>query len=99
MQIPHVSAIPAPAIAPDPASQADRLRAASRELEAAFLAEMLKAAGVGRVPDTFGGGAGETQFASLLRDAQARAMAEAGGIGLAEHLFRALSKDLPDGRG
>lgn len=66
------------------------LRAAARDLESAFLAEMLKAAGLGRVPDAFGGGAGETQFASYLRHEQARAMADAGGIGLAEHLFHAL---------
>ncbi|WP_372890253.1 rod-binding protein [Rhodosalinus sp.] len=77
---------------PDPAG----LREAATGLEAAFLAEMLKAAGLGRTPDTFGGGAGETQFASYLREAQARAMAESGGIGLAEQLFRALQQDARD---
>ena len=51
---------------------------------------MLGAAGLGAVPDAFGGGAGEEQFASMLRDAQAQAMAKAGGIGLAETIFSAL---------
>ena len=76
-----------------PPSRADpALRAAAMELEAAFLSEMLKAAKLGEVPEGFGGGAGETQFASLLRDEQARAMAAAGGIGLAETLFNALKE-------
>ncbi|MBY6090651.1 rod-binding protein [Maritimibacter alkaliphilus] len=76
-----------------PPSRVDpALRAAAMELEAAFLSEMLKAAKLGEVPEGFGGGAGEAQFASLLRDEQARAMAAAGGIGLAETLFNALKE-------
>ena len=66
------------------------LRNASRDLEAAFLAEMLKSAGFGKSRDSFGGGAGEDQFSSLLVRAQAEQMALAGGIGLAESLFHAL---------
>ncbi|MEM9708753.1 MAG: rod-binding protein [Pseudomonadota bacterium] len=68
------------------------LRAAAKELEAAFLSEMLAAAKVGEMPGEFGGGIGEEQFVSLLRDAQAEAMVEAGGIGLAEQIFRATAK-------
>jgi Rod binding domain-containing protein len=68
------------------------LRAAAEKLEAAFLAEMLKSAGVGKTPTAFGGGAGEDQFASFLRQAQAEEMARAGGIGLAEALFQSLRK-------
>ena len=67
-----------------------RLRDAAMQLETLFLAEMLKSAGLGAQPTTFGGGAGEEQFTSFLIDAQAREMAAAGGIGLAETLFRAL---------
>ncbi len=70
----------------------EALRAAARELEANFLAEMLKAAGVGRQPAGFGGGEGEDQFASFLRLEEARAMVRAGGIGLAESLFEALKE-------
>ncbi|MFT7593960.1 MAG: flagellar protein FlgJ [Paracoccaceae bacterium] len=66
------------------------LRQAAVDLEAAFLAEMLKSAGFGKSRDSFGGGAGEDQFGSLLVRAQAEKMAQAGGIGLAESLYQAL---------
>lgn len=68
------------------------LRAVALELEAAFLSEMLKHAGLdGAVSGPGGGGAGEAQFASLLRDEQARLFAESGGVGLAESIVRALA--------
>lgn len=84
------------ASADDTAGRDAKLREAARELEATFLAEMLKAAGVGQTPEAFGGGAGEEQFSSFLRLEQARAMVSAGGIGLAESLFEAL-KERADG--
>lgn len=70
----------------------ERLLEKSKELEAAFLSEMLAHAGLGAAAESFGGGIGEAQFASFLRDEQARAMAERGGIGLAEHIFRSLAR-------
>ncbi|PWK59787.1 rod-binding protein [Roseicyclus mahoneyensis] len=73
-----------------PTEEAEALRAVARELEASFLAEMLKHAGFGEGRDSFGGGVGEEQFVSLLRDEHARALTDRGGIGLAEALFRAL---------
>jgi peptidoglycan hydrolase FlgJ len=66
------------------------LRAKSVELEAAFLTEMLQFAGLGAEGDGFDGGIGEEQFSSFLRQEQATLMAERGGIGLAESLFKAL---------
>lgn len=69
-----------------------QLRHAAEKMEAAFLSEMLKAAGVGKPPEAFGGGAGEEHFASFLREAQAGEMVRAGGIGLAETLFHALKE-------
>lgn len=81
--------VPAPAVA-HPAPET-RLRALSQQLEAGFLAEMLGHAGFGAARKSFGGGAGEDQFASFLRQEQANAMVKAGGIGLAESLFHALS--------
>ncbi|HEX9858187.1 MAG TPA: rod-binding protein [Paracoccaceae bacterium] len=69
----------------------DPLRVQAQALEAAFLAEMLSHAGFGAARDSFGGGIGEDQFASFLRQEQATALAQRGGIGLAESLFRALS--------
>lgn len=77
---------------PTTAKEDARLRDAAIELEANFLAEMLKNAGVGKSPNGFDGGAGEDQFASYLRLEQAREMARSGGIGLAESLFNALKE-------
>lgn len=87
--------LPAP-IPPAPDAEDRKLRAAAQELEANFLAEMLKAAGVGKTPEAFGGGSGEDQFASFLRLEQAREMAQAGGIGLAESLFEAMKDQTND---
>ena len=72
------------------------LREAAQKLEASFLAEMLKAVGVGEQIEGWGGGAGEEQFASFLRQAQAEEMAKTGGIGLAESLFEALKERMDD---
>jgi peptidoglycan hydrolase FlgJ len=77
----------------------DRLRTAAAALEAGFLAEMLKAAGLGQPPSGFGGGVGESQFASLMVEAQAQAMVAAGGIGLTEHLFDSLTRGAADDAG
>ncbi len=64
----------------------------AKALEASFLSEMLGYAGVGKTPEGFGGGIGEDQFGSFLRDEQARQMVDKGGIGLAEQLFHAMTK-------
>lgn len=71
--------------------QTDPLRDKAAQLETAFLAEMLGHAGLGATRESFGGGIGEEQFSSFLRQEQAEAMVKAGGIGLTEALFRALS--------
>lgn len=78
-----------------PQAQEPALRQVSSQLEALFLAEMLKASGFGEVSESFGGGQGEAQFTSFLQDVQAERMVQAGGIGLAESLFNAL-KEMPD---
>ena len=75
-----------------PADNTTRLRAAAQELEASFLAEMLKAAGLGEARSAFGGGAGEDQFASFLVQEYARGIARSGGIGLTESIFEALKE-------
>ncbi|THD73826.1 hypothetical protein E7681_09425 [Thalassobius vesicularis] len=77
-------------IAQPPDAHQQQLRQVAQKLETAFLSEMLKAAGVGKPSEAFGGGAGEEHFASFLRDAQAERMVAAGGIGLAETFFNAL---------
>lgn len=67
------------------------LREKAAQLETAFLAEMLGHAGLGAARESFGGGIGEEQFSSFLRQEQAAAMVKAGGIGLTEALFKAMS--------
>ena len=64
----------------------------SKALEASFLSEMLKATGLGKAREGFGGGAGEDQFSGFLVSEQAKAMVEAGGIGLAESIYRSLAE-------
>lgn len=64
----------------------------AQALEAAFLAEMLRHAGLSEGTGGFGGGIGEEQFASFLREAQAQAVVRGGGIGLAETLFQSLAR-------
>lgn len=75
-----------------PAAQ-DPLREAAIKLEASFLSEMLKSAGLGKSREGLGsGGAGEEQFSSFLVRAQAEQIAKSGGIGLAESLYHSLKE-------
>ncbi len=78
---------------PDAAASANRrelLMEKAKSLEAAFLSEMLSHAGLGASEGAFSGGIGEEQFASFLREAQAKSIVDHGGIGLAEQLFQSL---------
>ncbi len=81
----EASAAPRSGPAPD-----DPLYLRAQQLEAAFLAEMLGLAGLGETEGAFGGGIGEEQFSSFLRQEQAQAIVARGGIGLAESLFLAM---------
>lgn len=67
----------------------DKLQSVAMDLESAFLAEMLKHSGMGAAANPFGGGE-PSEFSSFLLQAQAQEIVEAGGIGLAEHIFEAL---------
>lgn len=86
--LPPVSDPPRAAAPPDDAA----LRTAARAAEAAFLAEMLRFAGLGQARSALGGGAGESQLSGMLARAQAEVFAEAGGIGLAQVIFEALRR-------
>ncbi|MEV8465972.1 rod-binding protein [Fluviibacterium sp. DFM31] len=68
------------------------LHKAAQQLEAQFLAEMLKSTSAGTDESAFGGGSGEEQFQSFLHQAQADRMVAGGGIGLAESIFTALTR-------
>lgn len=74
----------------EPVERDARAWRAAQALEASFLAEMLKPIGLGAPRESFGGGPGEEQFASYLRTAQADAVVQAGGIGLAESIYTAI---------
>jgi Rod binding domain-containing protein len=63
---------------------------AARNLEARFIAEMLKSAGFGEQENSFSGGPAAGQFASFQRQAIADDMARNGGIGLAEHILKSM---------
>ena len=84
-----------PTITLAPTSTRDQdsvLRRAAEELEASFLAEMLKPMGAGAARDSFGGGIGEEQFSSFLLQEESRAMVRSGGIGLAESIFQSMKQ-------
>ena len=54
-------------------------------------------AGLGKVPDGFGGGEGESAFSSFLSRAYAEKIAETGSLGLAEAIVRAAAGENPHG--
>ncbi|NJM81788.1 MAG: chemotaxis protein chel [Tabrizicola sp.] len=84
--------VPGPGL-PQPGRDRDEvIMAKARDLEAAFLAEMLNHAGLGQSSESFGGGHGEDQFASFLKQEQARMIVARGGIGLAEAIFASMAR-------
>lgn len=82
-----------PGAHPDPTRSAEHeaLWTVAQDLEATFIAEMLKHSGLGATSGPFSGGPGEEQFSSFLTQEHARLFTERGGIGLAENIFRALT--------
>ena len=86
MQVPPI-ADPSGTITPARSAQ---LMKKAKELETNFLSEMLSYTGLDSQKGEFSGGAGEDQFSSFLRETQAKAMVEHGGIGLAKNMFDAL---------
>lgn len=80
---------------PIPKAVMDRhpqVQRAAEALEASFLAEMLKFAGLGEQTNSFSGSAGEAQFASFHREALALAMTRRGGLGLAGMIAASLQE-------
>ncbi len=62
----------------------------AQEFEAVFLSEMLKYSGVNKTSESFGGGAGEEAFVSMLNDEYAKALTRSGGIGIAEIIYQSI---------
>lgn len=93
MQVPASSST-APATSPVhpalSAARSEKLMQKAKQLETTFLSEMLSYAGVDSQKGDFTGGIGEDQFSSFLRETQAKAMVDHGGIGLAKNIFDAL---------
>jgi flagellar protein FlgJ len=71
----------------------EQLRKTAQELEASFLSQMLKPmfANLG-AEKPFGGGSGEDMWRSLQVDEYGKAIAQKGGIGLADSVFREMLK-------
>ena len=67
-----------------------QIRSTADEFEAVFLAEMLSHTSLSETSESFGGGAGEDAFGSLLTREWANHMTARGGIGLSETIFQAL---------
>jgi hypothetical protein len=86
MQVPPI-ADPSGTITPARSAQ---LMKKAKELETNFLSEMLSYTGLDSQKGEFSGGVGEDQFSSFLREAQAKAMVDHGGIGLSQNIFNAL---------
>lgn len=88
---------PLPLKADRPAARApdSAARRTAEALEATFLAEMLKGTGINGTPEGWGGGAGEDAFGGFLTQEYGRLLAARGGIGLAEHIFAAITAQDP----
>jgi Rod binding domain-containing protein len=79
----------APASPPTKVASPDKARETAEELEAMFLAQMIGHMFEGIETDgPFGGGHGEEMFRSMLFDEFGKAIARAGGIGIADAVQR-----------
>jgi len=70
----------------------EKLEAVAMEMEASFLAQMLKSADFGKSRGEMGGGAGEDVFSGMLVQQQAKILAQHGGIGLAQGIVDSLMR-------
>ncbi|MEM8754816.1 MAG: rod-binding protein [Pseudomonadota bacterium] len=80
-----------PRAAAPAADDRDPLRETAKAFETAYLAEMLTHAGLSKPRKSFGGGAGEDAYASLLAREWAEKIVEAGGVGVAEKIYETLA--------
>ncbi len=72
---------------------ADEARTVAEEFEAVLLSSMVESMFAGLSTDgPFGGGHGERVYRSILNDEYAKAIAQSGGIGIADHIYRELIK-------
>jgi Rod binding domain-containing protein len=70
-----------------------KAREVSQEFESFFISTLLETMSSGiEVDPAFGGGQGETIFRSMLNDEYARTFAHAGGIGVADSVYREMMR-------
>lgn len=80
-----------PGAPPGTPMENNRLRAEAERFEAAFLAEMLRHSGLGRMPESFNGGAGEAAFSGTLVQEYANRIAVSGTLGIADRIYETLT--------
>lgn len=86
-----IAATPHPPQVPKAGMTPERLRRAAGEFEAFYLAQALQPMFEGISSEApFGGGMAEEMWRSLLVDEYGKAMAKAGGIGIADTIVRSL---------
>lgn len=68
------------------------LRAAAAQFETAFVAEMLKHTGVGKMTEGFNGGPGEAAFSGFLTWEYAEEVTASGAFGLADKIYSSLTQ-------
>ena len=92
--LPQITAEKARATGQQVAGQAEaKVRAAAEDFEAVFLTEMLRPAFEQLSTDGLtGGGQGEKIYRSLMVQEYGKAIANTGGIGLAESVYRDILK-------
>jgi Rod binding domain-containing protein len=72
---------------------ADKAHQAAVDFETVFLSQMLETLSSGLKTDgPFGGGAGEGVFRSMLNQEYAKSITKAGGLGIADSVYRELLK-------
>lgn len=76
-----------------PSANEVRARKVAQEFESFFISSLLETMSSGlEVDPMFGGGSGEQVYRSLLNQEYARTFAEAGGIGVADSVYRELMR-------
>jgi Rod binding domain-containing protein len=89
METPPLPGAPLLPATPTVTAPSDELRRTAEEFESVFIAQMLAPMFEGLQTDGLGGGGiGEEMFRPMLIEQYANAIAQAGGIGLADHVVR-----------
>jgi len=82
-----------PALPGSAGSATDPARRVAEEFETFFLARFIETMQAGIATDgPFGGGQGEAMFRGLLSDEMAKSVTRAGGVGIADAVYREIIK-------